>query len=150
MAYATRTDIEDLYGAAALYVADRDRDGVPEDAAIDRALDDASAEIDAYLRVLYDTPVAPVPQLLVKLTCDVALYLLAQTGDVRTEEHRTRYEDALKALARLAEGKMKLPPPPPPPVDPSDPDAPVPLDGPRVIVATGPERLFSRDKTGGL
>lgn len=146
MAYATRTDIEDLYGAAALYVADRDGDGVPEDAAIDRALDDASAEIDAYLRVLYDTPVAPVPQLLVQLTCDVALYRLAQTGDVRTEEHRTRYEDALKTLARLAEGKMKLPPPPPS----TDPDAPAALDGPRVIVATGPERLFSRDQTGGL
>ena len=148
MAYATRTDIEDLYGAAALYVADRDGDGVPEAAAIDRALDDASAEIDAYLRVLYDTPVAPVPQLLVQLACDIALYRLAQTGDVRTEEHRARYEDALKTLARLAEGKMKLPPPPPPPS--TDPDAPVPLDGPRVIVATGPERLFSRAQTGGL
>ena len=150
MAYATRTDIEDLYGAAALYVADRDGDGVPEDAAIDRALDDASSEIDAYLRVLYDTPVSPVPQLLVQLACDVALYRLAQTGDVRTEEHRTRYDDALRTLARLAKGDMKLPPPPPPPADPTDPDAPVPLDGPRVIVAAGPERLFSRDQTRDL
>ena len=146
MAYATRTDIEDLYGAAALYVADRDGDGVPEDAAIDRALDDASSEIDAYLRVLYDTPVSPVPQLLVQLACDVALYRLAQTGDVRTEEHRTRYEDALKTLGRLAKGEMKLPPPPLS----TDPDAPVPLDGPRVIVAAGPARLFSRDETRGL
>ena len=146
MAYATRIDIEDLYGAAALYVADRDGDGVPEDAAIARALDDASAEMDAYLRVLYDTPVAPVPQLLVQLACDIALYRLAQTGDVRTEEHRARYDDAQKTLARLAKGEMKLPPPPPS----TDPDAPVPLDGPRVIVATGPERLFSRAQTGGL
>ncbi len=146
MAYATRTDIEDLYGAGALYVADRDGDGVPEDAAIARALDDASSEMDAYLRVLYDTPVSPVPQLLVQLACDIALYRMALAGDVRTEEHRTRYDDALKTLARLSKGDMKLPPPPPS----TDPDAPVPLDGPRVIVAAGPARLFSRDQTRDL
>jgi len=146
MAYATQGDIADLYGAEALaLVADRDGDGAPETAAVDRALSDASAEIDAYLRVRYDTPVAPVPQLLIQLACDIALYRLAQTADVRTDEHRVRYEDAMAALRRLSRGEMMLPPPPP------DPDATeAPLDGPRPIVAEGPEKLFTRDKTRGL
>ncbi|MCA8880386.1 MAG: DUF1320 domain-containing protein [Rhodobacteraceae bacterium] len=144
MAYATRTDIEALYGAQALYVADRDGDGQGEDAAVSRALDDASGEIDAWLRVRYDIPVAPVPQLLVQIACDIALYRLAQTADVRTDEHRTRYDDALATLKRLSRGEMMLPPPPP------DPNAPLTLDGPRPIVVTGPERLFSRDKTRDL
>ena len=145
MAYATQTDIETLYGADALaLVADRDGDGTVETAAVDRALSDASAEIDAYLRVRYDTPVDPVPQLLVQLACDVALYRLAQTADVRTEEHRTRYEDAMAALKRLSSGQMMLPPPPPDPDDDSE-----PLDGPRPIVTLS-EKIFTRDKMKGL
>ena len=91
-----------------------------------------------------DIPVAPVPQLLVQIACDIALYRLAQTADVRTDEHRTRYDDALATLKRLSRGEMMLPPPPP------DPNAPLTLDGPRPIVVTGPERLFSRDKTRDL
>lgn len=147
MAYATRTDIETLYSAGALYVADRDGDGTPEDAAIVRALDGASGEIDAFLRVRYDVPVAPVPDLLVQIAVDIALYRLALSADVLSEEHRRRYEDALSQLKMLSDGRMMLPPPP---VDPNDPDSAPQLDGPRPIVASGPPKIFSRDQTRDL
>lgn len=144
MAYAVKADIVSLYSDAALYVADRDGDGVPDDVAIDQALQNASGEIDVYLGVRYDVPVAPVPQVLVGLSVDIALYRLAQAADVRTTEHRVRYEDALELLGKFATGKAALPPAPVDPTAPVDPDAPAPLDGPRPIVASGPPRLFSR------
>lgn len=147
MAYATRIDIETLYSAHALHVADRDHDGVPEDAAIDRALSMASGEIDAFIRVRYDVPIAPVPDLLVQWAVDIALYRLAQSADVLSDEHRQRYEDAIARLRMVAEGKMMLPPPPP---DPNAPTGGSPLDGPRPIVGSGPAKIFTRDQMRDL
>lgn len=149
MAYATKADIITLYSDAALIVADRDGDGVIDDLAVDQALQAASDEIDLYVGVRYDVPVAPVPSMLIRLTVDVAIYILAQGADVMRDELRVRYEDALSLLVRLSKGSAALPPPPFVP-DPDNPDAVAPLDGPRPIVASGPARLFSRDQMRGL
>lgn len=147
MTYATRSDIETLYSIEALYVADRDGDGAPDDVAITRALLAASSEIDAFIRVRYDVPVLPVPDLLMQFAVDIALYRLAQSASVLSEEHRTRYEDALGKLKMLSEGKMMLPPPPP---DPNAPAGDPALDGPRPIVGTGPAKIFTRDQMRDL
>lgn len=143
MAYATRSDIETLYSADALYVADRGGDAAEIDAAIVRALEQATDEIDAYLRTRYETPITPVPNLLVQFCVDIALYRLANTADVRSDEHRLRYEDARGQLARIADGKMALPVT-------RDPDDAPGYDVPRPIVQTGPEKQFTRDKLDGL
>lgn len=138
MAYATQSDIETLYGADALVVADRDGDGEADAAAVARALDAASAEIDTYLAVRYPLPLPGVPAMLRQWCVDIAVYRLALAADVRSDEHRTRYEDALAALKRVADGKAAL-------VFPTDPEAPAAPVSPRPIVAGGPPRLFSRD-----
>lgn len=149
MAYATQTDIETIYGADALYVADRDGDGVADAAAVTRALDAAGAEIDTYLAVRYALPLVSIPAMLMQLAVDIALYRLAASHDVLTDEHRVRYEDAIKLLDRIAKGTAGLP------VS-ADSDGDGDLDDefgggrPQPIVATGPERLFSRDKMRGL
>lgn len=146
MPYAAPADIEAIYGADTLArVADRDFDGVADVAAVETALQRASDEIDAHLAARYELPLASVPPVLVQLCVDIALYRLAQSGAVRTDEDRTRYEDATALLGRIAAGKAALPLPPS-----GDPDDPTADQGPRPIVTSGPERVFTREKMQGL
>lgn len=143
MAYATQGDIAELYGPHALHVADRDGDGLADAAAVTRALEGASDEIDSYLAVRYRLPLAQPPRILRQHAVDIALYRLALSADVLSEEHRRRYEDAIAALKRIAKGEAAL-------VMPVDPEAEDDGQGPRPIVSGGPERIFSRDKMRGL
>ncbi len=107
MAYATPTEILTRCGEDALYaVADRDGDGVLDTEAIGRALDDATAEIDSYLAARYPLPLPVVPKIVTILCVDIALYRLAP--DHRTDERRQRYEDAVKLLRAISEGKANL------------------------------------------
>lgn len=141
MAYATQSDIVELYGDDALVVADRDGDGLADSTAVARALTHASAEIDTYLAARYPLPLTSVPLMLTAWAVDIGVYRLALSADVLSEEHRRRYEDALAALRRVAEGKAAL-------VFPVDPDAPAPETpadtSPRPVVTAGPARLFTR------
>ncbi len=150
--YATQSDIVALYGANALVVADRDGNGVADEAAVTRALESAGDEINSYLAVRYTVPVpAPAPQILIQLCVDIGVYRLALSADVLSAEHRQRYEDALAMLKRLAKGEAALVLAADPNAPPADPDAPTALnDGPQPIVVGGPERVFSRDKMRGL
>ncbi|PJN94870.1 DUF1320 domain-containing protein [Amaricoccus sp. HAR-UPW-R2A-40] len=148
MAYATQSDIVEIYGEHALVVADRNGDGTPDAAAITRALTAAADEIDSHLAVRYPLPLASTPGILRQLSVDVAVYRLAQTADVLTEEVRQRYEDAVAHLRRLAEGKAALVFPPSAPGEGEEPD---PLDAsPQPIVVAGPPRLFSRERMRDL
>lgn len=147
MAYATQADIVELYGQAALHVADHDRDGVADGAAVTRALASASDEIDSHVGVRFTLPLATVPGILRQYCVDIAVYRLALSADVLSVEHRTRYEDAIAALRRIAEGKATL-------ALPADPAPGTGADtlpaGPQPIVAGGPPRLFSRDQMRDL
>jgi len=144
MAYATQADIVTLYSEDALYVADRDGDGVPDAAAITRALTSASGEIDSFLNVRYSVPITAASDLLTQFCVDIALYRLALGRDVLTEEHRKRYEDALAHLKLIAAGKAALVLPVPAGEEEAE------QTGPRPIVTGGPEREFTREKMRGL
>ncbi|WP_413874159.1 gp436 family protein [Albidovulum sp.] len=143
MAYAAQNDIIEIYGQQALYVADRDGDGVADTAAVDRALASASAEIDSYLVGRYMLPLHEVPAILRQLCVDIGIYRLALSADVLTEEHRRRYEDATGHLRLIASGKAGLVFTTPVPVDPN---ADPVLSAAQPIVHGGPPRLFSRDE----
>lgn len=143
MAYAILTDITTIYGPNALYVADRDGDGAAETGAVDRALQSASDEIDSYLAVRYQLPLAETPGMLVQACVDIAVYRLAQTADVLSDELRRRYDDTIAFLKRIADGKAALVfTAATPPV--TTPDGQV-ITGAQPIVAGGPPRLFTRD-----
>jgi phage gp36-like protein len=75
-------------------------------AVADRALADASAEIDTYLAGRFALPLAVVPSVLVRLCCDIARYRLAENRS--TEEMRRRYEDATRVLEQVRDGKLQL------------------------------------------
>lgn len=146
MTYATKDDIIDLYSLDALYVADRDGDGVVDDVAVDKAINSASDEIDAFLGVRYTVPLTTGHSLVTQFCVDIALYRLALARDVQTEEHRQRYEDAITRLKDIAHGRASLNVP-----GPVDPDTGEPKhNSPKPIVAGGPEREFTREKMRGL
>lgn len=144
MTYATQTDITTLYGLDALFVADRDGDGVVDVAAVDEALESASAEIDIHLNARYTLPVPGTHKILKQYNVDIALYRLAIAATAMTETHRERYEDAIEALKRLADGKTRLVLPVDPEADPAEDPSPNP------ITTGGPERIFTREKMQGL
>lgn len=107
--YATVQDVIDRYGNdQLLLVADRDDDGLVDTTAVDTALADASAEMDAYLAVKYTLPFATPPLLLVHLCVDIAMYRLSNAGAVVTNERRRRFDDAQLILLRLSTGEASF------------------------------------------
>ncbi len=109
MSYATVTDLVARFGEAELIGitdrADPPAEAVDADVA-DAAIADAVGEIDAYLGVRYALPVSPVPAHLVAVTCDIARYRLH--GSRVTDEVRQRYEDGLRWLKDVAQGRALL------------------------------------------
>ncbi len=109
MAYAVQADLVERFGEAELIrLTDR---GTPSTGQIDaavvsRALSDAEAEINGYLASRYTLPLATVPEILKRLTCDLARYLLYD--DVAPDQIRDRYKDAVALLKGIAEGKVSL------------------------------------------
>lgn len=151
MAYATQDDIITLYSADALYVADRDGDGVVDANAVVRSLTSASGEIDSYIGVRYPLPLAlaegsAASELLKQFCVDIAIYRLALSRDVLSEEHRRRYDDTIKHLEKISRGIASLNLPGP--VDPDTGEAT--QTSPRPIVAGGPAREFTREKMRGF
>jgi phage gp36-like protein len=119
MGYATKEDIDDLYGEDLLVrVADYDRDGTPDDAVIAKALLSADEICDAYLSAQYTIPVTPTPGVVRTCAIDIAIYKMALPRTGRTDEMRVRYEDALALLEKISTGKVGLGLPPTTSTDP--------------------------------
>jgi phage gp36-like protein len=107
MPYATQADLVARFGTEELVqLTDRTGADTVEAGVVDAALADAAAKIHGYLAARYALPVSPAPDLLRSMQADVARYLLH--GDRATELVRKNYEDALKLLRDLSEGKAVL------------------------------------------
>ena len=102
MTYATRTDLEDRYGAGELV----QRESMLTEGAVDRALADADAEIHAYVSGRYSIPLSPVPDNLPRIACALARYnILGSSADERA---RQDYEDARAFLRDVQAGRARL------------------------------------------
>lgn len=116
MAYATLADIEARYPGELAQAGPRDGTGALDEAAIARALDWSSESIDRYLRTIgWATPVAadPLPDWLVLLTVDLALYQATPTAlasQTDFADRRRRYADAVATLEAIASGEVVLEP----------------------------------------
>lgn len=105
MTYASEAELRTRFGSDEIdVVSGRDPGGAA--AAIGRALDDADAEIDAYLEARYALPLATVPPVLARIACDIARYRL--WAERAPDEVRQRYEDARRFLEALARGDVRL------------------------------------------
>lgn len=113
MGYATKEDIDELYGTDLLVkIADYDRDGTPDPAVVDKGLLAADEICDAYLSAQYTIPVVPTPGVVKNCAIDIAVYKIALGRGSRTDEMRLRYEDALALLEKISTGKVGLGLPP--------------------------------------
>src|SRR5574341_1516172 len=105
MGYAVKQDMIDRFGDVELKQL-TDRTGAIDtidDTVLGKALADADAEINGYLAGRYTLPLASTPLILVGMACDIARFRLYKPQ--ATEEVRQRYEDAIKYLTKVAEGK---------------------------------------------
>lgn len=108
--YATVADMVARFGdTEVMQLSDRNMSNQIDQAVVDLALADASAEIDCYLG-RYSLPFTKVPPLLVRLCCDVARYRLTSAGGVQiTAEIERRYHmDEVNLLQNLASGAVTL------------------------------------------
>jgi phage gp36-like protein len=112
MAYATPEDLVARFGEQEMVrlttPAGQDLDGVVAETA-ERALADASAMIDSYVRRRYRTPIDVTPAEISRVCLDIARYDLS-TGDGKlpSEETKDRYKQAMDWLRDIAVGKVVL------------------------------------------
>jgi len=134
MPYATQQDLVDRYGATEIaQLTDPAAGAVIDPVLVARAIVDATAEIDGYLSIRYALPLPSSPQLLVRLCCDIARYMLF---DVRAPEAvNDRYRAAVTTLRALASGAAKLGDMPAAPTAP----------GAVAVSVSGRDRLFGSD-----
>ena len=108
MAYADQAGLVARFGESEiLRLADRDQDGAIDTEVVTAALDDASAEIDAYVGSRYSVPITPAPSILTNLCGDIARYKLSD--ECPLDEVEKRYDKAVRMLRDIAAGKASLP-----------------------------------------
>ncbi|MDH2918492.1 MAG: DUF1320 domain-containing protein [Sideroxydans sp.] len=109
MRYATLTDMLAQFGdREVIAIADRNRDGVVDQAMLDAALDRASTKMDSYLAARYSLPLLSVPGVLVEVCCDLTRYNLCGAEVTETDVVRLRFKDAIKTLEQLRDGKLDV------------------------------------------
>ncbi len=119
--YATRADVEIAAGGTArlLQISDFDSDGKEDVDLVDRALDDAEALINSYVRKKREVPLpAPIPNVIRSMAANLAVYNLKAWRDAITEADALQQEQRIAWLENLAAGKVDLGINPAPPASP--------------------------------
>lgn len=109
MTYSSLQLLTDRYGAQMLLdLTDRAdvATGQIDTAIVDAALAGADALIDGYLQGIYALPLSPVPALISDLATVITIWRL-HIG-IPGEKIAKDYEDALKRLAQISAGTIKL------------------------------------------
>lgn len=116
-------------------------EGTVQDARIQAALDDASAEIDSYIaKAVRTVPVVPVPRILAVMCRDLALHRLYVNIGHSMEARKSLREDAVAFLKSVGRGDASL----------GDDEAVPEQVSPGVAMTDGPERQMSRDSLRGF
>lgn len=107
MIYASQADMVERYGEQELIqLTDRNNTGAIDATVLDRALADASAEIDGYLASRYQLPLTTIPTVLVRVCSDIARYHLHD--DNIPDPVDTRYKSAVDLLRQVSLGRVSL------------------------------------------
>jgi len=139
MTYATQADMTSRFDEKEIVeLTDRSNVGQLNVPVLANKLADADAEINGYLQGRYTLPLSSVPEVLVRLACDIARYHLYDNRV--TESVRDRYKDAIAYLKLVAAGTVQLG---------------VDAGGTTQAAASGPEfdkpvRLFTLDTLAGF
>lgn len=145
MAYAVQSDLEAYFGEEQLLIAaDREASGSLSNptvvAVIEAGITAAEEEIDSYLAVRYDLPLAATPGVLKRVCCDLAMYHISVNHTSMAEDKETRYNNGVKWLDRLSRGVVSL----------GVEEAEVVVQDEPEIASTSETRIFSRTNLAGL
>jgi phage gp36-like protein len=106
MLYCSKQGLIDRFSEVELIqLTDRDGLGVINDEVLNRAIEDASTEMDAYLS-RFNFTADNLPKSLKPLACDIARYRLYD--EEPTEHIITRYNNAIKFLKAVNKGEITL------------------------------------------
>lgn len=140
MAYASREDLVARIGEELLVeISDLDRTGEADESRITAALEDASAEIDAYAQARYVVPFASVPAMIRQVCVDLALYRMFAARGYDAQQDKAipeRHKNAIAFLDRLSKGQVTI-----------GVKTPAKDQGATVVA---PDRIFTRDKLEGF
>lgn len=140
MAYCTQEDLLKLVPELELAQITAESGDAPDAAVVSEAIAKAEAEIDSYLAVRYQLPLAAVPARVKSLAVDLSLYHLYSRRSVAPEVRRQRYEDAVAFLKLVGAGKAEI-------VGAAGME--LPGDVQDVTEITSAARVFDRDKMSG-
>lgn len=105
MAYLTETELRKRYDEAEIDDLVGSLTQSDATAKINAALSEAEGLVNSYLASKYSVPV-DASSTVKRLVADIARYYLYD--DVASDEVRTRYDDAMKFLASVANGRAQL------------------------------------------
>ncbi|MDQ0454651.1 gp436 family protein [Rhizobium paknamense] len=144
MAYCTKQDLIERFGERELIqLTDRATPpaGAMDDTIIARAIADATALADGYIGKAYSLPLVTVPEVLVKLTADVARYYLHFKGVERDSPIQRSHDQALSYFRDVARGIVQL-------IETETGETP-PVSGGGQVKVVAPDRTFSRKTLKG-
>ena len=144
--YITLADIENMIPESEIVMLTDDESlGSVNSDRVDEAIAQADSEVNGHLAVRYSVPLgAPVPNVVAKLSTDIAIYNLYSRGVAETvpEVRRQRYLDAVTTLKAMGKGTIFLD------VDPLPP--PKELESGAQSNKTEDESTFTRDSMEGF
>lgn len=108
---------------------------------INKVLVDAESLIDGFIADRYTVPLSPVPRLVKRYACDIAIYFLWGDAAGKDSTQERDYNAALKMLGLIRDGKMSLG---------EQPDAEKIPDRVAPELVINNPRVFTRDTLRGL
>ncbi len=142
MAYSTLTDIKKLIPEAIIIQLTDDEDlGTVNQARVDEAIAQADAEIDSYCGGKYSVPFSTVPDIVKKISVDIAIYnLYSRRVEEIPETRAARYKNAIRQLEGIAKGLISIG---------EDPEPSAPTQGGVENIKTNDDRTFTKDNLSG-
>lgn len=112
MAYISLDDILKMIPESEVVMLTDDESlGSVNDDRVAEAIEQADAVVNGYLGVRYSVPLgAPVPNIVTKLSTDIAIYNLYSRGTAETVRPviKDRYDSAVRTLDKLSKGTISL------------------------------------------
>jgi phage gp36-like protein len=139
MAYSTITDIKKLLPEeSVIQLTDDENLGVVNQTRLDESIAQADAEIDSYCGSRYTVPFAVVPDIVKKLSVDIAIYnLYSRRVEEIPETRASRYRNAIRQLEGIAKGIISIG------------ETAIAEEGGPESNKTDDDRIFTRDTLGG-
>lgn len=137
MAYSALSDIVKLIPESVIIqLTDDEGTGSVNQSRVDEAIRQADAEIDTYCGGRYDVPFVTVPDIVKKISVDIAIYnLYSRRVEEIPETRSERYKNAIRQLGEIASGKITI----------GEPESSIPESGGVKTNTTMDDRVFTKD-----